>query len=137
MILPLGFDRLPLMLGRWLARQRHWNAVGERVVLTVDESGDPSLFGRTLHGVIRDVAVDSNGDPARAIVDLDTPLDYAGHYTKRGIASIITTPYLKWHELPRLLATATAVRIIDGDAFEDDQYQKIIGLATMRRVEST
>lgn len=132
MILPLGLDRLPQALGRWLARTRSWSAVGQRVALRIDESGDAKLFGQTLRGVIRNTAIDVHGEATRAIVELDAPIDYAGHYSKQGITFIITTPYLKWHDLSRLLVTSAAVRVIDGDGFEDDTYQRIIALATMK-----
>ena len=136
MILPLELDRIPQALGGWLARRRAWNPVGERVLLEVNESGDPELFGKKIAAVIRATARDQQGNLMKALLELDDEIDYAGHYGRRGIRRVVTTPYLRWHGLTRLLVSSSAVRVIDADAFEDQAYERIIALASMRIIAS-
>jgi hypothetical protein len=131
MILPQQMDRIPEAVGRWLAKRRAWDPAGQRVVLRIDETGDPELFGAELRGVIRASAPGEGGSPARALIELDREADYSGHYTRRGIKRVITTPYLRWHGLSRLLVTSAAVRVIDADDFGDESYDRIIALASM------
>src|SRR4051794_8200940 len=95
MILPLQMDRIPEALGGWLARRRAWNPVGQRVRLKIDESGDPALFGKELHGIIRAAAPDEKGGLAKALIELDGEVDYVGHYSRTGIRKVLTVPYLR------------------------------------------
>lgn len=131
MILPMQIDRIPEALGGWLAQRRAWNPIGQRVMLRIEESGDPALFGSELHGIIRACARDNKGAPVKALVELDQTIDYSGHYTRRGIARVITSPYLRWHGLSRLLVTSASVRVVDADDLGDDKYERIIALASM------
>ena len=132
MILPFVRDKIPEAIGGWLGRRRGSNPVGTRVTLTIDESGDPALLGRHLSGVILATASDGRREFARALVELVVAIDYNGHYVRRGIAKVVTAPYLRWHTLNRLLVSSSAVRVIDADEFSKDEYAKIIALATMR-----
>ena len=134
MILPGQMDRIPEALGSWLARRRAWNPVGEAVVLGIDESGDQRLFSRRVAGTIRAAARDERGRLSKALIQLDEPIDYVGHYTRRGISTVLTTAYLRWHSLSRILVTSAAVRVIDADDFEDESYDRIIALASMEIV---
>ena len=135
MILPFEMDRIPQALGGWLARRRAWNPIGRRVQLAIDESGDPALFGKKITATIRATALDENGELSRALLELDHALDYAGHYARRGVRRVVTRPYLRWHNLNRLLVTSAAVRVIDAEDFDSDAYERIIALASMRIIK--
>jgi hypothetical protein len=131
-ILPRQMDRIPQALGAWLARRRAWNPIGRRVQLAIDESGDPALFGKKITATIRATALDENGELSHALLELDHAIDYAGHYIRRGLRTVLTRPYLRWHDLNRLLVSSAAVRVIDAEDFNSDAYERIIALASMR-----
>lgn len=132
MILPFQMDRIPQAIGSWLARRRTWSPVGKRVVLTIQESGDPALFGNSLYGVIREVAAGEEGELSKALIELDRAMTYRGHYSRSEITKVISTPYLLQHGLPRLLVTSAAVRVFDADNFASIAPERIIASATMQ-----
>lgn len=136
MILPLQMDRIPEALGVWLARRRGWKPVGQRVVLKIDESGDPAWFGVEFHGVIQASDADEEGRLVKALIELDRDADYVGDYTRRRLKTVITTPYLRWHGLNRLLVTSAAVHVVDADDFRQANYDRIIALASLRIEEN-
>lgn len=137
MILPLELDRIPEALGRWLAKRWSWEPAGQRVVLKIDESGDPALFGKKITATIRATARDEDGELSRALLELDHDLDYVGHYARRGVRKVVTRPYLRWHDLNRLLVTSAAVRVVDAEDFESDVQERIIALASMRIIKES
>ena len=132
MILPMQMDRIPEALGAWLARRRAWNPIGTRVTLRINDSGDSMLVGRELHGVILATVSDEEGEPSKSLIKLHQEIDYVGHYSHRRIARVVTSPYLRWHRLNRLIVTSAAVRVIDAEDLETDTYERVIALALMR-----
>lgn len=132
MIFPLLADRIPELIGQYRARRRQWTPVGHFVTLVFDESGDNRLFGTTISGVIRHAVPDEQGVLARAVVELDHELNYAGHYSHDAIRTVVTFPHLMWHRLARLLVTSAHVRVIDVSDPAQGSDQRTIGLATMR-----
>jgi hypothetical protein len=82
--------------------------------------------------VIRDAVPDQQGELARAVVELDHDINYAGHYSHDGIRTVVTVPYLLWHRLARLLVTSAHVVVIDASDPAHASNERAIGLATMR-----
>ena len=71
-------------------------------------------------------------DPANALVELDRPLDYAGHYTHDGIRTLVTSSRFQWPGLARLLVAAAAVSVVDAPDIAHARWERIIGRAVMR-----
>lgn len=132
MFRPRWLKRLPQTIGESIALWRAWNPVGECVVLKIIASGDPLLCGREIRGTIRSVASSHRGTLARAMIELHRPVHYAGHYVRRQISTVVTTPYREWHDLERLLVASANVRVLDAASFFDDPYDRIIARAAMR-----
>ena len=135
MILPFNLDRIPQTIGRWLARRQSWDPVGRRVQLSVTDSGDAALLGKTILATIRATSRDDKGELALSLLDLDHDIAYEGHYARHGIKIVVTRPYLRWHDLNRLLVTFAVVRVVDAESFDRDQSQRIIAIASMRLIK--
>jgi hypothetical protein len=101
-------------------------------VITIDESGDAALTNSTLYGTIRACGVAHDGTPTDLLVELDTEVDYAGHYSTSGIQWLVTTPCLGLHRTNRLLLTWTAARIVDAPSFRDATYHRTIATGRLR-----
>ena len=126
MLLPLTLDRIPEALGRLIARGTSWDPVDKPVRLRITESGDPRLLGTTITGVIRDVGPAAGNRRAMALIELDRPIDYVGHYQSLGIQRLITQPYFRWHGLDRLVITSAHVRLIEGDNLQGIAHDRTI-----------
>lgn len=66
---------------RWL----EWSPIGQPVSLRILVSRDLTLLGQTLRGVIANSVCDSDGVSSKAVVHLDSRLNYFGHYRRGGI----------------------------------------------------
>jgi hypothetical protein len=125
-------DCLVLRLAAAYAQRMGWSPIRKRVLLEVHSSRDTGLRGRTLRGVISATGSNMNGFTAKAIVDLDSPVRYCGHYGRDGIESVRTSPARRWQDLERLLILPIAVHLIDCDVYDDDTQDRVIAFATMR-----
>jgi hypothetical protein len=114
MLLPYFLDRIPEQLGRLYAKLTDWHPEGKNILLAIDESGDPTLFGTIISGVITRLenvnpipSSVHDYNPPYAIIQLDSPLNYQG----RKIESLGVQPRFYGHGFFRLLITWNVVNI--------------------------
>lgn len=117
-----------------IARKISWSPIGERLAVSIEDSADERLMRQTLYGTIRACDVRSDGTPTDLVIELDAPIQYAGHYRRTGIRWLVARPCFQWRRTNRLLLTWAAVRVMDAPALVDATYDKTIGTARLRRI---
>lgn len=116
-----------------LARQTPWSPIGERVAITVEDSGDERLTKRSLYEIVRACSVRGDGTPTDLVIELDETLHYHGHRGRVDLRWLVARPCFQWRRMNRLLLTWAAVRIIDARALVDATHDRTIGTARIRR----
>ncbi len=128
------WDYFVLQAGTLRMRRRVWSPIGDRVLLEIKASRDPNLIGHILSGVIVATSPDTDALEAKAVIRLDGPLNYYGHYRREGITVVRTAPGRRWHGLNRLLVAPAIVRVIDCDIPDDGQDRVLaVGALTLDR----
>lgn len=130
MIVLSWWDYFVLQAGTLRMRKRTWSPIGDRVLLEIKASRDPSLIGHILSGVIEATSPDADVLAAKAVIRLDGTLNYCGHYRREGIAVVRAAPERRWHGLNRLLVAPALVRVIDCDVAEDGKA-RALGVAVL------
>lgn len=131
MLLPYFFDLIPEKIGGLFIKLFGWRPEGKKVVLCVDESGDPSLFRKIINGSIVQINLNESGKPNDAIIQLDTPLNYNGKTTTHLFAS----PRFRGHGLYRLIITWSVVSIFPYSTKEKPHkplWKDMIGIALLK-----
>jgi hypothetical protein len=116
------WNRLVEVTAGFLAEARHWDALGKRVVLTIDDSDDVHLIGQSLRGTIR-----ATNDTGLLLVHLSSKINYCGRYSAPCLDILVTVPALRWQGTKRLLLTFIAVRVVDACSFATQGFEKTIG----------
>lgn len=107
MMLPYFFDIIPEQIGMVLSKLIKWKPEEKRVLLAIEESGDPALNGKIISGKITRANYNHLGKPHDAIIQLDSPLNILG----QSVVWIVAFPRFKGHGLYRLLVTWSVVHI--------------------------
>jgi hypothetical protein len=127
-------------LGRLLTRLFGWRLEGQHVLLEIDETGDPSTYGKKVSGVIerlvRDVTTTSRTGSTPetepyALIRLDAPLAYLGEELRWLLAG----PRFYGHGLDRLVIIASEVnvhRVNGSDPPREVAYEDFIATAVLR-----
>ena len=131
MMLPFFFDVIPELIGMVLSKLIKWQPEGKRVLLAIDDSGDPILNGKIISGKIMRVNYNHFGKPRDAIIQLDSPLNVIG----KSIIWIVASPRFKGHGLYRLLVTWSVVHLFPIDTPESAHklaWENMIAISLMK-----
>jgi hypothetical protein len=131
MMLPYLFDVVPEQIGMVLSKLIKWQPEEKRVLLAIEESGDPTFNGKIISGKIMRVNYNHLGKPHDAIIQLDSPLNILG----RSIIWIVASPRFKGHGLYRLLVTWSVVHIFPIDTPElanELVWENMIAISLMK-----
>lgn len=131
MMLPSIFDVVPELIGMLLSKLIKWRPEGKRVLIAIEECGDPSLIGKIITGKIQRVNYNHVGKPHDAIIQLDQPLNLVG----QSINWLVAVPRFKGHGLHRLLVTWSVVHVFPIDTPESANklsWESMIAISVMK-----
>jgi hypothetical protein len=127
MFLPVSMDRWPETLSAFIARRWNWTPLDKEIAVTIDDSDDDALAGRSLCGTVRAFDVETG----MLLVHLMQRVTYEGHYTARDFDIVVTVPAIRGHHANRLLLTWVAVRIVEAPSFVQQGFGRTIGTARL------
>jgi hypothetical protein len=131
MLLPYFFDLIPEKIGGFFGKLFAWNPEGKKVILSIDESGDPSLTRKIINGTIIQCFYNQKRKTNDAIIYLDTPLNYNG----KNITQLLVSPRFKGHGLNRILLTWSVVSIFPNNKTEkqlESMPKDVIGIGLLK-----